>query len=94
MEGAGEAGVVYVSLGTVCSIGEGELRELAAALSGVPTRVIWKVGAGDLPEGLTIAALGLGANIKARLFDPSLNARVLVGSGALLAGASLWFQVA
>ena len=45
VEGAGEAGVVYVSLGTVCSVGEAELRELARALSGLPCRVIWKVGA-------------------------------------------------
>ena len=64
MEGSGEAGVVYVSLGTVCSIGEAELRELARALSRLPCRVIWKVGADDLPEGLAMAALGLGSNIK------------------------------
>ena len=62
--GSGQAGVVYVSLGTVCSIGPQEFRELAAALSALPARVIWKVGADDLPEGVTLPSLGLADNVK------------------------------
>lgn len=65
LEGAGEAGAVYVSLGTVCSIGAAEFAELAAALSGLPCRVIWKVGRDDLPAGVSLSGLGLGDNVKA-----------------------------
>lgn len=65
--GSGEAGVVYVSLGTVCSIGPQEFRELAAALSALPARVIWKVGMDDLPEGVTLPSLGLADNLKVRM---------------------------
>ncbi len=55
---------MYVSLGTVCSIGAQEFRELAAALSALPSRVIWKVGADDLPQGVSLASLGLADNVK------------------------------
>ena len=56
---------MYVSLGTVCSIGAAEFAELAAALSGLPCRVIWKVGRDDLPAGVSLSGLGLGDNVKA-----------------------------
>lgn len=66
VNGSGAAGVVYTSLGTVCSIGDGEFRELAQALTALaPTRVLWKVAPDDLPQGLTLAGLGLGLNVKA-----------------------------
>ena len=55
---------MYVSLGTVCSIGAGELAELAAALSSLPCRVVWKVGPDDLPARVSLPGLGLGANVK------------------------------
>lgn len=68
MAGSGDAGVVYASMGTVCSIGPEEFAELAAALSALqPTRVLWKLGAGDLPDGISLPSMGLGPNVKARL---------------------------
>ncbi|BDA41086.1 UDP-glucuronosyltransferase 2B20 [Coccomyxa sp. Obi] len=70
MAGSGDMGVVYVSLGTVCSIGAQEFRKLAAALSALPAHVIWKVGADDLPEGVSLAALGLGDNVKVVQWAP------------------------
>ena len=76
MAGSGDAGVVYVSLGTVCSIGVQEFRELAAAVSATPARVIWKVGADDLPEGVSLAALSLGDNVKVR--PPGLSPSTLL----------------
>ncbi len=71
MASSGDRGVVYVSLGTVCSIGAQEFRELASALSALPAHVIWKVGADDLPQGVSLAALGLSDNVKARPLSQS-----------------------
>jgi hypothetical protein len=78
LEGAGDTGAVYVSLGTVCSIGAEEFRELAAALSSLPTRVVWKVGRDDLPAGLDLGNLGLGSNVKVVQWAPQNG---LLGSG-------------
>lgn len=64
VEGAGEAGVVYVSLGTVCSIGADEFQAMAAALSALPARVVWKVGKDDLPGGLSLQEVRLEDNVK------------------------------
>ena len=64
MDSSGEAGVVYVSLGTVCSIGAEEFRELASALSGLPAHVVWKASEDDMPAGMQLGSLGLGSNVK------------------------------
>ena len=82
LEGAGDTGAVYVSLGTVCSIGAEEFRELAAAMSSLPTRVVWKVGRDDLPAGLDLGNLGLGSNVKVVQWAPQND---LLGSGHLRA---------
>ena len=52
--------MVYVSLGTVCSIAAAEFKELASALSALPAHVVWKVGKDDLPTGLDLGSLGFG----------------------------------
>ena len=64
LDSSGEGGVVYVSLGTVCSIGAEEFRELAAALSGLPAHVVWKASEDDMPAGMHLGSLGLGSNVK------------------------------
>ena len=56
--------MVYVSLGTVCSIAAAEFKELASALSALPAHVVWKVGKDDLPTGLDLGSLGLGSKVK------------------------------
>jgi hypothetical protein len=66
MEGSGEGGVVYVSLGTVCSIAAEEFQEMASALSALPLRVVWKVGRDDLPDGFVLEQLRVGSNVKVR----------------------------
>ena len=70
-----------MSLGTVCSIGAAEFRELASALSALPAHVVWKVGKDDLPAGLDLGSLGLGSKVK--VIHPSLSpsAPVLQVSG-------------
>jgi hypothetical protein len=78
LEGAGDTGAVYVSLGTVCTIGAEEFRELASALSNLPRRVVWKVGRDDLPTGLDLGSLGLGRNVKVVQWAPQND---LLGSG-------------
>ncbi len=74
LESSGDAGVVYVSLGTVCSIGPAEFRELASALSALPAHVVWKVGKDDLPAGLDLGSLGLGSKVKVRHLSLSSSA--------------------
>ena len=64
LDSSGEGGVVYVSLGTVCSIGAKEFRELASALSGLPAHVLWKASEDDMPAGMHLGSLGLGSNVK------------------------------
>ena len=64
LDSSGEGGVVYVSLGTVCSIGAEEFRELASALSGLPAHVVWKASKDDMPAGMELGSLGLGSNVK------------------------------
>ncbi len=66
LDSSGRAGIVYVSLGTVCSIGAEEFKELALALSTLPAHVVWKVGKDDMPAGLDMASLGLGSKVKVR----------------------------
>jgi len=66
LDSSGRAGIVYVSLGTVCSIGAEEFKELALALSNLPAHVVWKVGKDDMPAGLDMASLGLGSKVKVR----------------------------
>ena len=70
---SGDAGVVYVSLGTVCSIGAAEFRELASALSALPAHVVWKVGKDDLPAGLDLGSLALGSKVKVTHPSPSAS---------------------
>lgn len=65
LEGVGPEGAVYVSMGTLCNFGQAEFSAIAAALSGLPHRVIWKLAPGDLPGNSSIADLGLAPNIKA-----------------------------
>ena len=67
VDSSGEAGVVYVSLGTVCSIGAEEFWELASALSGLPAHVVWKVSQDDMPAGMELGNMGLGSNVKVTL---------------------------
>ena len=64
LDSSGEGGVVYVSLGTVCSIGADEFRELASALSGLPAHVVWKASEADMPAGMHLGSLDLGSNVK------------------------------
>ena len=66
LDSSGEGGVVYVSLGTVCSIGAEEFRELASALSGLPVHVVWKASEDDMPAGMHLSSMGLGSNVKVR----------------------------
>ena len=81
LESSGDAGVVYVSLGTVCSIGPVEFKELASALSALPAHVVWKVGKDDLPAGLDLGSLGLGNKVKVRHLSPGPRVSVSSVSG-------------
>ncbi len=81
LESSGDAGVVYVSLGTVCSIGAAEFRELASALSALPAHVVWKVGKDDLPAGLDLGSLGLGDKVKVRHLSQGPSVPGSIASG-------------
>ncbi|CAK0754688.1 hypothetical protein CVIRNUC_002317 [Coccomyxa viridis] len=82
LDSSGEGGVVYVSLGTVCSIGAEEFRELASALSGLPAHVVWKASEADMPAGMHLGSLGLGSNVKVVQWAPQND---LLGSGRVRA---------
>ena len=64
MSAVGTGGMVYASLGTVCSVDASEYLSIAAALSGLDVPVIWKLGPWDLPPGLAIDDLNIGPNVK------------------------------
>ena len=63
LEGAHD-GVVFASLGTLCTFGLEGFRRIAAALGALPQRVIWKLAPGDLPDNATLAALRLAPNVR------------------------------
>ena len=67
LEGVGPEGAVYVSMGTLCNFGASEFAAIAAALSDLSHRVIWKLAPGDLPGNASIASLGLAPNVKVHL---------------------------
>lgn len=72
-DGAGEAGVVYVSLGTYDGLGDGELlTAMATALRALPCRVLWKLGSADfdLIRRHTGRDPELGPNIRTIPFAP------------------------
>ena len=66
LAGAGEAGAVYVSMGTLCNFGREEFAAIAAALGALRHAVVWKLAPGDLPGNATVDSLGLAPNVKAR----------------------------
>ena len=70
VEGSGQSGVVYVSMGTVCSSGAEDFRQLAVALSSLQARVVWKVSREDVPKEVDISQLGLGDNVMVRHIWP------------------------
>ncbi|KAK9838454.1 hypothetical protein WJX81_000210 [Elliptochloris bilobata] len=63
LEGA-HGGVVFASLGTLCTFGLEGFRRIAAALGALPQCVIWKLAPGDLPDNTTLAALRLAPNVQ------------------------------
>lgn len=84
VDSAGEAGFVYASFGTICSVSAAELQAIAAALSTLPMRVLWKIKAEDLPEGLTFRDLRLGPNIKVVPTAPQNDVAAAPGLRAFL----------
>jgi glucuronosyltransferase len=83
LEGVGPEGAVYVSMGTLCNFGQAEFTAIAAALSELPYRVIWKLAPGDLPGNASIASLGLAPNVKAK-------ATCVPGCASLSPSESCW----
>ena len=65
LEGA-RGGVVFASLGTLCTFGLEGFRRIAVALGALPQRVIWKLAPGDLPDNTTVSALSLAPNVHVR----------------------------
>lgn len=65
LEGA-RGGVVFASLGTLCTFGLEGFRRIAVALGALPQRVIWKLAPGDLPDNTTLSALPLTPNVHVR----------------------------
>lgn len=65
LEGA-RGGVVFASLGTLCTFGLEGFRRIAVALGALPQRVIWKLAPDDLPDNTTISALPLAPNVHVR----------------------------
>jgi len=61
-----DSGVVYASLGTLCTFGLEGFRRVAAALGALPQRVVWKLAPGDLPGNATLGALRLAPNLRVR----------------------------
>ena len=66
MLGGAHDGVVFASLGTLCTFGLEGFRRIAAALGALPQRVIWKLAPGDLPGNSTLSALPLTPNVHVR----------------------------
>lgn len=75
--------VVYASLGTLVTISADEYRAFARGLALLsPTRALWKLSDADLPGNMTVADLGLAANVKALAWVPQND---LLGDGRLAA---------
>jgi len=63
-------GAVFASLGTLVTVGLEEYRAVAAALSALPARVVWKLAPTDLPPGVTVADLGVGPRVTVTPWAP------------------------
>ncbi|KAK9820198.1 hypothetical protein WJX72_007391 [[Myrmecia] bisecta] len=70
MDSASDDCVVYASLGTAAAVGADEFQAMAAALSALPWRVVWKLADGDLPEGMTLKDLDIQENVKVVQWAP------------------------
>lgn len=76
-----DSGVVYASLGTLCTFGLEGFRRVAAALGALPQRVVWKLAPGDLPGNATLGALRLAPNLRVRPAAPPAQVPVWHASG-------------
>ena len=76
-------GAVFASLGTLVTVSLDEYRAVADALSALaPTRVIWKLAAGDLPPGAQLSDVPVASNVHITPWAPQND---LLGDGRIVA---------
>ncbi|EIE24908.1 UDP-Glycosyltransferase/glycogen phosphorylase [Coccomyxa subellipsoidea C-169] len=70
VEGAGDAGVALISLGTLAKFDKAETQMIASALSRLPIRTIWKMSKQEVAAVGGLDALNLTDNVKVVTWVP------------------------